>query len=348
MFDISSPFVSGLFSYFSSIFSSFIGSGLLADSLSLLFSLVVFVILLSILITVFSYTFGWAERKIIARAHSRRGPTYVGRYGILQNLADVLKLISKENIIPDSADKPLFVIMLPIIYAIFIIILAFIPLNSVFVGINSSLGLLAIFIILSFTPLLLFLVAWTSGNKFSSISAQRSVVILISYEIPLILVVVAIALLANSFSLTNIISAQQNLWFAFLMPIGFIIFFIVLMAELERPPFDLREADSELIAGWLTDVSAPFYAVALFLDYTRVFVGSLLVVTLFFGGWLGPGFIPPFISLMAKVVAVTLFVIFLRATTVRMRIDRVLRLGWLYLMPLAVVNLLITFLIFIK
>jgi NADH-quinone oxidoreductase subunit H len=131
------------------------------------------------------------------------------------------------------------------------------------------------------------------------------------------------------------------------MPLGLIAFFISMLGELDRPPFDLREADSELIAGWLTDVSAPYYGLVLFLDYVRVLVGTLLISILFFGGWLGPSFLPGIFWLSLKVVLLSLFVIVIRTTTVRMRIDRLLRLGWSYLMPLSVVNLLVTFLLFV-
>jgi NADH-quinone oxidoreductase subunit H len=127
-----------------------------------------------------------------------------------------------------------------------------------------------------------------------------------------------------------------------------VVFFITMIAELERPPFDLREADSELIAGWLTDVSAPYYGIVLFLDYTRMFVGSLIIAVLFFGGWLGPSILPPIGWLLIKAVVIALSIIAVRVTTVRMRIDRLLGLGWKYLMPLSVVNLLITFLLFIR
>ena len=134
---------------------------------------------------------------------------------------------------------------------------------------------------------------------------------------------------------------------ALLMPIGLVIFFMIMLAEMERPPFDLREADSELIAGWLTDVSAPYYGLALFLDYARIFAGSLIIAVLFFGGYLGPSILPPLAWTIVKVVLIALFIIVIRITVVRMRIDRILHLGWVYLTPLAVLNLLLTFVLFI-
>ncbi|MDE1871636.1 MAG: NADH-quinone oxidoreductase subunit H [Candidatus Micrarchaeota archaeon] len=347
MIQITSPAIASYFTLVYNALSGYVGPPLLWP-IAFLASFVIFVIILSLLFSIFSYVFGWIERKVIARAQSRHGPTYVGPFGFLQNLADLIKLVSKEEIVSDSADRPLYQMVLPSVVALFVLILVFLPFTNAFVGIGTTISLLAVFVLLSLSPILLFLAGWTSGNKFGSISAQRSIIILVSYEIPMFLVVAAVAMLSNSFSLSSIVNAQNPLWYVLLMPIGFVVFFIVMLAELERPPFDLREADSELIAGWLTDASAPYYALALFLDYIRMFVGALLITLLFFGGWLGPAIIPQFVWLMAKVVLLTLFIIVVRATTVRMRIDKVLRLGWEYLTPLAMLNLLITFIIFVR
>ncbi|MGC8651756.1 MAG: complex I subunit 1/NuoH family protein [Candidatus Micrarchaeia archaeon] len=342
---VSSPFIESYTSYFIRLF---LLHGAAGTAIALLLSFIVFAVALAILIIAFAYMFGWLERKIIARAQARHGPTYLGPFGFLQNFADVIKLFSKENIVPEGADNPIFGSVLPVMFAVFVLMLTFIPFTSGFVGIGTSLGLLAVFVLLSFSPLLLFLAAWASGNKFSSISAQRAVTVVVSYEVPLLLSVVAIVLLANSFSLTSIVAAQQSYWFVIMMPLGFIVFFIVMLADLERTPFDMTEADSELIAGWLNDYGANYYGIALFLDYTRMFVGTLLITVLFFGGWLGFGAVPPIITLLIKVVIFTIFIMFIRASLVRMKINRILRTGWLYLMPIAVINLLITFVLFIK
>ncbi|MCL5430273.1 MAG: NADH-quinone oxidoreductase subunit H [Candidatus Marsarchaeota archaeon] len=340
---ITSSDIGAYYNTVQSILTGMFGYSQFIAPLSLLIAIVAFLIILSIIFMAFSYIFGWIERKVMARVQSRHGPTYVGKWGILQNLADFIKLVAKENILPSGADRPLLQISIPIVVAIFIFILAFIPLTQGFVGLNTTVSLILVFMLLSLTPLLLFVVGWASGNKFGSIAAQRSVVMMLSYEVPIVLVVAAVALAANGYSFFDIVNAQSNLWFVALMPIGFVVFFVALLGELERPPFDLREADSELIAGWLTDVSAPYYGLVLLLDYTRMFVGSLLVAILFFGGWLGPSFIPQFGWLLIKAVIIALVVIIIRATTVRMRMDRLLKLGWDYLMPLSVVNLLITF-----
>jgi NADH-quinone oxidoreductase subunit H len=346
--EISSGFISNYYNLIYNLIASLTGHGTLTTVISLLVAFIIFAILIAILFTVFALAFGWFERKAIARMQSRRGPTYVGKWGMFQNVADLIKLMAKENIIPDKADKPLFVLILPVIVALFVLSLVFIPLTQNFVGINSTLSLLVVFIFLSFTPILIFLAGWTSGNKFGSISAQRSVVMLISYEIPLFIVIITAALLVHGFSFTSIVNAQSSYWFIEIMPIGFVVFFIVMLAEMERPPFDLREADSELISGWITDLSAPYYGLALFLDYLRMFVGSLLIVLLFLGGWLGPKMLPQFFWVLIKVVIVSVFIVVIRATMMRMRLDRVLKLGWNYLMPLSVLNLLITFIVFVK
>jgi NADH-quinone oxidoreductase subunit H len=228
---ISSGFINTYFNQVHGALSPVVGaSSALLTPLSLLASLLIFVIVLSVIFSIFSYVFGWVERKIMARAHTRHGPTYVGKYGFLQNLADLIKLLTKENIIPDNADKPIFQSIIPMMLASFVFILAFIPLTSTFIGIQTSLGLILVFMVLSFMPLLVFLSGWTSGNKFSSIAAQRSVIMLLSYEIPLVLVIVSIALLANSYSFTDIVNSQSPWWFVALMPIGFIVFFITMVA----------------------------------------------------------------------------------------------------------------------
>jgi NADH-quinone oxidoreductase subunit H len=345
---ITSPIVASLFSQTEAFLAATFGQFAYISAVSLVIGIVVYLILLSIAFSIFSYVFGWLERKLMARMQSRHGPTYVGPWGFLQNLADLIKLLSKEHITPDDANRVIFEMCIPALLAIFILMLTVIPLSSTFVGIDTSVALLLVFMLLSLTPIIVFLAGWTSGNKFSSIAAQRSVVMLLSYEIPILIVVVAVVLLSNSYSFYGIVAAQaQSTWFVVLMPLGLLAFFVSMLGELDRPPFDLREADSELIAGWLTDVSAPYYALVLFLDYVRVLVGALLISILFFGGWLGPSFLPPVFWLFAKVTLITIFIILIRATTVRMKIDRLLRLGWSYLMPLAVVNLLVTFLLFV-
>ncbi len=344
---ITSPYVASLYGAVEGYIAGALGNVPYLSALSLLVSIVVYLVVLSVIFSIFSYVFGWIERKLMARFQSRHGPTYVGPWGFLQNLADLVKLISKEHITPSDANAIIFETCIPAMLSLFVLMLTIIPLSPTFVGLDTSIGLILVFVLLSLTPIIVFLAGWTSGNKFGSIAAQRSVVMMLSYEIPILMVIAAVALLANSYDFYNIVNAQSHIWYFILMPLGLVAFFVCMLGELDRPPFDLREADSELIAGWLTDVSAPYYGLVLFLDYVRVLVGALLISILFFGGWLGPSFLPGIFWLFLKVVLITLFVIAIRATTVRMRIDRLLRLGWSYLMPLSVVNLLLTFVLFV-
>ncbi len=336
-----------------SAFATSIGSALFGIGISVpqwvdaLIGVIIFAVIFSILFSIAAYVLGLVERKIIGHAQSRHGPTYVGKYGFLQNFADLIKLVSKEWFVPDNADAQIFPFILPIAAGIFVFVLAIIPLSPSFVGANAALGLLAIFVALSFMPLIFFLAGWTSGNKFGSISAQRSVVMMVSYEIPLFIVLASVVMLSGSYNMLDIVNAQSHYWFALLMPIGFFVFFVVMLAELERAPFDLREADSELIAGWLTDVSAPYYALALLVDYLRLFIGSLLIVLIFLGGWL-PIILSPFLTLFIKVALVSLFIMIVRLALMRMRIDRIIRTGWMYLAPLALINLFITFILFVR
>ncbi len=315
---------------------------------SQIIGIIIYIIIVSIIFSIYGYMVGWLERKLIAKAQNRHGPTYVGMWGLLQNLADLVKLLAKEDVIPENADRLLFAVSLPLLLALSIFIIMLFPYTPVLQATNLSFGLLLIITIISFFPLLLFTAGLSSGNKFAGISAQRSVLVLLAYEIPVIIVVASVALLSGGYNLAGIVQSQSGYWFALEMPIGVAVFFIALLAEFERPPFDLKEADSELIAGWLTDVSAPYYALALFLDYARMFLGSVLISLLFLGGWLGPSFMPPIFWILIKALAVSVAVIMIRATMFRMRVDRVLRFGWLWMVPLSLLNLIMTYIVFVK
>jgi NADH-quinone oxidoreductase subunit H len=328
-----------------SIYGLFVSGLSSSNPLTFLVSVVAYAIIIMVIMSVFAYIFGWVERKLIAKAQYRHGPTYVGKFGILQNLADLIKLIAKEKMVPSNANRILFALAPQILVAMATLLILLLPFSPTLQATNLGVGLLAIFVILGFTPILLFIAAFSSGNKFADISGQRSVLLLISYELPMMLVIASVALTANGYNLQHIIAGQSKFAYAFIMPIGLFIFFVTMLAELERTPFDLREADSELIAGWLTDMSAPYYALSLLLDYTRMFLGGLLIAILFFGGWSGP-LLPPAAWLVIKAFLIALFIIIIRVTLVRMRIDRVLRFGWAWLIPLALINLVLTYVLF--
>ena len=310
-------------------------------------ALVIYAIIIFLILAVFGYIFGWVERKLIAKAQYRHGPTYVGKYGILQNFADLVKLFSKASLDLDNADSILYSTALPILISLTIFTVMLLPIFPSIQATNIGFGLLLVFVVIAFMPIAIFLSGYASGNKFADISAQRSILMLLSYEIPLMLVIAAIGLISKGYNLQNIIAMQSNAYYILLMPIGFAVFFIAMLAEIERPPFDLMEADSELIAGWITDMSPAYYALVLFLDYSKVFMSSLLISILFLGGWLGPAPIPGVVWLLIKAIIIALIAVIIRATTFRMRIDRILRMGWLILIPLSLINLIITYIVFV-
>ena len=310
-------------------------------------ALVIYAIMIFLILAVFGYMFGWVERKLIAKAQYRHGPTYVGKYGILQNFADLVKLFSKASLDLDNADSLLYSTALPILISLTIFTVMLLPIFPSIQTTNIGFGLLLVFVVIAFMPIAIFLSGYASGNKFADIAAQRSILMLLSYEIPLMLVIAAIGLISKGYNLQNIIAMQSNAYYIVLMPIGFAVFFIAMLAEIERPPFDLMEADSELIAGWITDMSPAYYALVLFLDYSKVFMSSLLISILFLGGWLGPAPIPGVAWLLIKAIIIAVIAVIIRATTFRMRIDRILRMGWLILIPLSLINLIITYIMFV-
>ena len=326
------------------LFNSLLTSSNIAYNL---LALVIYAIIIFLILAVFGYMFGWVERKLIAKAQYRHGPTYVGKYGILQNFADLVKLFSKASLDLDNADSILYSTALPILISLTIFTVMLLPIFPSIQATNISFGLLLVFVVIAFMPIAIFLSGYASGNKFADISAQRSILMLLSYEIPLMLVIAAIGLISKGYNLQNIIAMQSNAYYIVLMPIGFAVFFIAMLAEIERPPFDLMEADSELIAGWITDMSPAYYALVLFLDYSKVFMSSLLISILFLGGWLGPAPIPGVVWLLIKAIIIAVIAVIIRATTFRMRIDRILRMGWLILIPLSLINLIITYIVFV-
>ena len=326
------------------LFNSLLTSSNIAYNL---LALVIYAIIIFLILGVFGYMFGWVERKLIAKAQYRHGPTYVGKYGILQNFADLVKLFSKASLDLDNADSILYSTALPILISLTIFTVMLLPIFPSIQATNIGFGLLLVFVVIAFMPIAIFLSGYASGNKFADISAQRSILMLLSYEIPLMLVIAAIGLISKGYNLQNIIAMQSNAYYILLMPIGFAVFFIAMLAEIERPPFDLMEADSELIAGWITDMSPAYYALVLFLDYSKVFMSSLLISILFLGGWLGPAPIPGVVWLLIKAIIIAVIAVIIRATTFRMRIDRILRMGWLILIPLSLINLIITYIVFV-
>jgi NADH-quinone oxidoreductase subunit H len=315
----------------------------------------------------------FVERKFLAKMQLRVGPLYCGKVeGILQLLADGLKLVSKEIIIPSGSDKPIFWAA-PIAYvATAAAVVALIPAAPGWVGANIDVGLIAVFAILGFFPLIALLFSWASNSKYPFIGGLRALHQMIAFEIPFFLSAISVVLLAGSLNLTDIAKAQQPYWFIFFLPISAFVFFISSLAELERIPFDLPEAESEIVAGWLTETSGMIYGLIQLGSYVKVYALSALFVILFLGGWAGPQIFPKelmpaahattapaILQLLAlqgvfngvtasaifwfaiKTFGIIMIMLFIRGINPRIRIDILLHTGWYKLIVLTFINMFI-------
>ena len=305
--------------------------------------LVVVVALINVL------NFIWLERKISGRIFDFYGPYYVGYRigGWLQNLADGMKLFVKAVITPAKADKLGF-LLAPVIYvSSSILILATIPLSENFaVFTNESAtgvpaGVLVAFAVFAIAPFSILLAGWSSNNKYTLIGGMRSAAQMMSYEIPLLLCVASVVLLAGSLDFNEIVAAQHDVWFVIPLALGFIVFLVCLAAEVERIPFDLPEAEAELVEGWTTEYSGMRFGLFMMTEYVRGYAGGALVTALFLGGWHGPALIPDEIWFLIKAYIVFCVFVWMRWSLPRIRVDQILNLGWKRLLPLAMLNLLV-------
>ncbi len=317
----------------------------------------------------------FVERKMLAKLQLRVGPFYCGKIeGILQLMGDGLKLVSKEIIIPAKADKPIFWTA-PLMFvgtaAAFTALIPVAP--GGWVVADLDVGLLAVFAIIGFFPIITVLSAWSANSKFPFIGGIRALHQMVSFEIPLILSLLGVVIVTGTLNLTEIVQSQSFIpWIVFL-PIGAIVFFITMLAELERIPFDLPEAESEIVAGWLTEFSGMMYGLVQLGTYLKLYAFAALFVVLFLGGWQGPMLWPPFpeeiitdgieagpvtviipglpvvsqemingtIWFVLKTVGVIFFILLPRGVFPRIRIDMLLQLGWFKLIGLAFVNMFI-------
>jgi NADH-quinone oxidoreductase subunit H len=316
----------------------------------------------------------FVERKMLAKLQLRVGPFYCGKIeGILQLMGDGLKLISKEIIIPAKADKPIFWAAPVLFVAAAAAFVAFIPVAPGWVVADVEMGLLGVFAVIGFFPIITILSAWSANSKFPFIGGIRALFQMVSFEIPLILSLLGVVMLTGSLNLSEIAASQSSFpWIVFL-PVGAIVFFITMLAELERIPFDLPEAESEIVAGWLTELSGMMYGLVQLGTYLKLYAFAGLFVVIFLGGWNGPMVVPPFPEefltgvemgpivvgpfpglplfdqamlngtfwFVLKTVAVIFFILLPRGVFPRIRIDMLLSLGWTKLIGLAFVNIFI-------
>ena len=290
----------------------------------------------------------WFERKFLARAMLRVGPYYCGgRSGVLQVFADFIKLFLKEIIVPDSIDWLFFTLMPVFVSTIPSTALILIPFDANWVLWDiGGLGLPMFIAIMGIAPLMPIFAGWASNNKYSFIGSWRVAYMYISGEIPLVICAAAVAIMAGSFDLVKIVEAQKNIWFAIPQFIGFIIFFLGVLIESERTPFDIPVAEVELVFGWRTEFSGILFGFTMMAEYVMFQAWTLLFITLYLGGYNGPIILGNVIGshifwLLAKFLILVVFIILLRCIFPRLRMDQMIKIGWNYLTPLALLNLFI-------
>ncbi|MCI0329813.1 MAG: NADH-quinone oxidoreductase subunit NuoH [candidate division Zixibacteria bacterium] len=294
----------------------------------------------------------WLERKLVARMQVRLGPTRVGPFGLLQPLADAIKLFTKEEIIVEQANKWLYLVAPLLAFIPAFITFAVIPFGDTVTLFGREVELLisdfnvGILFILGVTSLGVYgvvLAGWSSNSKYSLLGSLRSAAQMISYEISLGLSVIGVLLLAGSLSLVDIVKAQGSVseWFIWKQPVGFFLYLISAFAETNRAPFDLPEAETELVAGYFTEYSSMKFAMFTIAEYANMVTVAALATTLFLGGWQGP-FLPPVVWFLVKVMFFIFLYIWVRATLPRFRYDQLMRFGWLVLLPVGLVNVLVT------
>ncbi len=283
----------------------------------------------------------WWERRLLGFFQERLGPNRAGPFGIFQVIADMLKIMTKENWIPPFSDKAVFVIAPTIVFFSTIASFAVIPFSPVIYVSDVNFGLLFVLAMSSFGVYSVALAGWASNSKNPLLASFRAVGQMVSYEVFMGLSLMGVVIQAGSFSLVDIVNAQRGLWNVIPQFVGFLLFSIAGLAEMRRLPFDLPEAENELVAGYHTEYSGFKFAMFYVGEYVGIILISMLIVTLFFGGWLGPG-LPPLVWFLLKTGLFVAFFILVRGSLPRPRYDQLMGFGWKLMLPLSLLNLLVT------
>ncbi len=284
----------------------------------------------------------YVERKMLAVWQQRSGPNRVGPFGIFQVLADMIKIFFKEDWIPPFVNKKLFIIAPTIIMLSILMSFAIVPFAPGLVVADLNIGLLYFLGMSSLGAYTIILAGWASNNKYALLGGIRGAAQMISYEVFMGLSLMGVVLQTGSFNMTDIVNAQKGIWNVVPQIVGFVIFLIAGIAETHRLPFDLPEAESELVAGYHSEYSGMKFGMFFVGEYLGITLVSCLITILFFGGWLGPSFLPPIVWFLIKMFAFILFFILLRAALPRPRYDQLMSYGWKLLLPLALLNVLVT------
>ena len=283
----------------------------------------------------------WLERKVSARIQIRRGPLYVGPFGLLQTFADAIKLLGKELILPRNVNKFLYFTAPIVVFAPVLGTFLVLPFSKMFLIQDLNIGILLIFSFSGLSFIGIFLAGWSSNNKYSLLGALRSVAQNISYEIPLLLSTLGVVMLAKSFRLSDIVAAQDGLWNIVWQPLAFLVFFTAALAESNRAPFDIPEAESEIVAGFHTEYSGMRFGIFFISEYTYMFVNACVATALFLGGSRGP-ILPGAVWFLLKAYFLIFVMMWIRWTFPRLRSDQLITFGWKVLIPVSLFNIMLT------
>ncbi len=294
----------------------------------------------------------WAERKVAGHVQFRPGPNRVGPFGLIQPFADVVKLLFKEETLPDKANKVVYFLAPMIALIPAIVVMSVVPIGPSFYGTDVNVGLLVFFAMSSIGVYAITLAGWAGNNKYGLLGGLRSSAQMISYELAMGLSVIGVVLLTGSLSLVNIVEAQTGTllgflprWYVFYQPVGFLAFVLAMLAETNRAPFDLPEAEAERVAGYHVEYSSMKFAAFFMGEYMNMIAISAVCTTLFLGGWHGPWLPPTWggpVWFMAKVTVLLVFFLWVRWTFPRLRYDQLMDLGWKILLPLTLANAMVT------
>jgi NADH-quinone oxidoreductase subunit H len=283
----------------------------------------------------------WLERKVAAHMQLRLGPMEVGPHGLLQTIADGVKLMGKELITPKLVDRPLFYLAPILVFVPVLVAFVVVPFTEGWIVRDLNVGVLLIFAFAALNTLAVLMAGWGANNKYALLGAARSVAQSIAYEVPMLLAVIPIVMMAGSFQLTKIVAAQSPLPFILLQPVAFLIYFISGVAETNRAPFDLPEAESELVAGFHTEYSGMRFALFFLAEYSNMFIVSAIATALFLGGWKGP-VLPGLLWFFIKAYGLVFLLMWFRWTFPRVRFDQLMNFSWKIMIPFALVNIIAT------
>jgi len=283
----------------------------------------------------------YLERRVLGRMQDRWGPNRVGKWGLLQPVADVIKLLMKEDIRPNTADPVVFFLAPIIVLVPALLVYAVIPFGAGMAVADLNIGLLFILAVATIPTIGIVLAGWGSGNKYTVLGGMRAAAQMVSFEVPLVLALIGPVVIVGSLSLVDIVKAQSTVPLLLLQPVAFLVYLVAGIAEINRSPFDMPEAESELVAGYHTEYSGIRFALLFLAEYLNAFAVSSIAATVFLGGWQGP-ILPPFIWFFLKAYLLFLAMIWVRATLPRLRVDQLMAFCWKFLVPVSLANLVAT------